>query len=266
MAFANPCMNDPNAPGCGGSSGASSGSSTGGCPPGGCVNVYTPDDTTDSSSSGSSGNCESGCAGKHRHPAETHEPDPPRVYTMPAQPPPPPAPVEQPVQPQQPGGDFVPPGTPTAPAQAPVLNEQAVSRDAAPAVDVAPASQLGAEPAGTGAPWQWIIPAVAVLVGAALTLAPLPPSPAAGTAPPPMPLPPPFTPPPPNSPILIPEFPFTDAGGGVHLPWQVYSDSNGQFTLAQHPGGPFTFQEAGPFATFPEGAAAMAALGVPGWP
>lgn len=47
--------------------------------------------------------------------------------------------------------------------------------------------------------------------------------------------------------------------------WHIYTDGQGHFALAEEPSGAFIMIHSGPYATFAEGAAAMKALGVPGW-
>lgn len=47
--------------------------------------------------------------------------------------------------------------------------------------------------------------------------------------------------------------------------WHIYTDGQGRFALAKEPSGAFILIHSGPFATFADGAAAMKALGAPGW-
>jgi hypothetical protein len=167
LAWANPSDDD------GGGDG-------GGCPPGGCVNVYEPDDGHSGSSSGhssTSGSSSSADDGDHqkddgkRKDDKTHEPETPRIYTVPPQRPPVHGPATAPV-PRAPASDFVP-------AAVPVLEQDAESRGSGEVLPEAGAEPTDADPEPTsrsgesGPPWGLLAGAAAVmLVGAGLAFAP----------------------------------------------------------------------------------------------
>ena len=228
----------------GGSSSSSGSKSSGtghGCPPGGCVNIVTPEDTSGSNSSTSPSH------------AKKPKSQPPEVEVIPAQPPERRPPVHAapvvPAPPVGPGGDFVP-AAPATPVLAPILEQNAISQGAG-----APDPAAGAEPPvngsdGTSLPWALLIPSLATAAAGAVMILIKP----RQVAPP---VPPLFAPPVAAS---------SDFSGwdSVHV-WHIWTDNRGNFTLAEQPSGDFFTVADGPFSTFATGAAAMARLGIPGW-
>jgi hypothetical protein len=179
-AMANPSEDDD--PGGGG----------GGCPSGGCVNVYTPED---SGSSGSSHSSSGGCGGSSGHTQKQkpeskpqHDDPEPQVVVVPKDKPrdkPQDKPQDKPryippvrsgpvapAAPVDPGTNFVP-DAPAPALPAPVLDQNAVSRGAgqvAPAADVGPADGAGSDDGST--PWGLVPSVVAAAAGVGLALTP----------------------------------------------------------------------------------------------
>lgn len=232
---------------------------SGGCPPSGCVNTSTPP--------GSGGPADNG---SDTDPPQVEQVDPPPVQQV--------DPPQVPARPQTPPVvspplDFIPADRAPAdvPADAvppPVLTQDAVSRGVAlpatTAVNVVPVSQSAPAPA-TSPRWGLIIPALVVAAagaGLASTRSRRPALPVPSTPPTPPPSPPPFSPP-----AAVGGFAGAAGAGEDFInPWWIITDGRGNFSLAHLPTFELPQTAQGPFFTFGDGAAAMAALGVPGWP